>query len=49
MSKQKADYDKKKVTNLNEFYPTNLKNDFIDGLNETVFNRFLTKPYLFIS
>ncbi len=43
MSKQSADYDKKKVTNLNEFYPTNLKNDFIDGLNETVFNRFLTK------
>ena len=43
MSKKSADYDKKSVTDLNDFYPANLKNDFVDNLNETLFNRFLTK------
>lgn len=39
-----ADYTSNKVTDINAFYPDNLKNDFISGLNETIFNRFLTKP-----
>lgn len=43
MAKKLTDYDGNKVTNLNEFYPSNLKNEFIDNLNNTVFNRFLTK------
>lgn len=43
MSKVFADYDKNKVIDLNQYYPSNLKNDFVDGLNENIFNRFLTK------
>lgn len=43
MRKVFADYDKNKVIDLNQYYPSNLKNNFIDGLNENVFNRFLTK------
>ena len=34
MSKKSADYDKKSVTDLNDFYPANLKNDFVNNLNE---------------
>lgn len=43
MKNKDVDYDIKGMTDINRFYPDNLKNDFIIGLNETVFNRFLTK------
>lgn len=44
MNKLLSDYNKNSVTNINDFYPSNLNNEFIEGFNETVFNRFLTKP-----
>lgn len=43
MNKLLSDYNKNAVTNLNDLYPANLNNEFVEGLNETVFNRFLTK------
>lgn len=42
MSKSYLDYNKKDITDLASLYPVDIKNDFIDTLNETVFNRQLT-------
>lgn len=43
MSKHTVDYDKSSVTNINDYYPTNLQNGFVRNLNDVTFNRFLTK------
>lgn len=36
------DYTKKDITDLSSLYPIDIRNDFIDSLNETIFNRQLT-------
>ncbi len=36
------DYNSKEITSLTSLYPNDLRNDFIDSLNNTIFNRQLT-------
>lgn len=43
MVNSKVDYNKNNIIDVNSIYPNNLKNDFVVSLNDTTFNRFLTK------
>lgn len=42
MFKDFLDYNSKEITSLTSLYPNDLRNDFIDSLNNTIFNRQLT-------